>query len=480
MGGDFAGLQAFLPYLDDLGVTVLWISNPQENAPDAWSGDCDATYSGYHAYWPGKARAVQPQFGTSAELTELVSAAHARGMRVIMDWVGNHLHENHPWVNSHPDWFNEQALCGDSTHDGSNWDNIPESCWFTSYLPDIDYSQPNALVEMVDEAMWWATAYQMDGFRVDAVKHMSHAVHRNLNSEIARRIEHTAVGGDHRFLTLGETFDGYDAIAAYVNEDELDGQFDFPMYWTIDDVFASQVTTLDALVLAGQVASTTFGGATMSNFLGNHDVIRFTSKAAEGDVGSCWEGNELATAYATTDSNVYDRLILAWSWLFTQPSPPTIYYGDEIGMPGYTDPDNRQPLWWHTGGDLAGVESVDDLAARVGKDQARVLQAVKALANGRRDNPVFWRGETTEWWAQPMKSPNLLALARVDQESGGEMILVMNRSWDTVELSNGLSFAGLSEEGTWRDLLTQETFNATSDALSFTMSPYQARLLLKD
>jgi hypothetical protein len=60
------------------------------------------------------------------------------------------------------------------------------------------------------------------------------------------------------------------------------------------------------------------------------------------------------------------------------------------------------------------------------------------------------------------------------------MILVMNRSWDTVELSNGLSFAGLSEEGTWRDLLTQETFNATSDALSFTMSPYQARLLLKD
>ena len=149
-------------------------------------------------------------------------------------------------------------------------------------------------------------------------------------------------------------------------------------------------------------------------------------------------------------------------------------------MPGYTDPDNRQPLWWYTGGDLSGIKNVEDMADRVGANEGRVLMAVKTLANGRREHPVFWRDETTEWWAQPMDAPNLLALARIDQESGGELLVVMNRSWEEVTLTNGLSFAGLSTEGKWRDILSDETFIATSDTLSFTMSPYQARLLLKE
>ena len=99
-------------------------------------------------------------------------------MRVIMDWVANHVHEDHPSASE--DWFNEEATCKDSVDGEENWNRIPEECWFAPYLPDIDYTDPVAMQWMIDDALWWAKEYELDGFRVDAVKHMSHAVAWNL------------------------------------------------------------------------------------------------------------------------------------------------------------------------------------------------------------------------------------------------------------------------------------------------------------
>ena len=141
LGGDFEGVRKMLPYLDDLGVSVLWLSNAQDNAEADWAGDCDATYTGYHAYWPDQAKGVEEHFGSEQDLTALIDAAHARGMRVVMDWVANHVHVDHPYAQDHPEWFNEQAICKDTVDGVMNFDRIPETCWFAPYLPDIDYSQ---------------------------------------------------------------------------------------------------------------------------------------------------------------------------------------------------------------------------------------------------------------------------------------------------------------------------------------------------
>jgi neopullulanase len=467
-GGDLQGVIDMLPYLDDLGVSVLWLSNPQDNAEGAWAGDCEATYAGYHAYWPDAPYAVEEHFGTAATLQELVDAAHARGMRVMVDWVANHVHSAHPYFAAHPQWFNGIELCTDQVDGQLNFDRIPETCWFAPYLPDIDYSQPEPLALMVDDALWWATTYGLDGFRVDAVKHMSHAVSWNLRSAIDEHITHKNVGGDERFLTLGETFDSAPKILEYIGETQLDGQFDFPLYYALRSTFATQSTSLPDLMSAVDASQRDFEGATMSTFLGNHDVLRFTTEAVDG-----WQDPCGAPAKAPTDAWAYERIALAWTVLFTQPGIPLIYYGDELGMPGFGDPDNRQPLWSHAGAVAAGaVSSVDDLAAQVSPHQAQVLRHVAALTKARQDHISLRRGAWVEWWNES----EVYAYARSYDED--HTLILLNRSDSPRALSNGLSFAGLPADGTYEDLLTQETFTAAGDGITVDLEPRSSRILV--
>jgi len=459
-GGDVQGLIDLLPYLDDLGVTTLWLSNLQGNAEGDWAGDCGQTYAGYHAYWPDAAREPEEHFGDEQLIHDLVDEAHARGMRVIMDWVANHVHETHPYAADHPEWFNADGVCKESFDGQQNWDRIPESCAFAEYLPDIDYSQPDAMMTMLDDAMWWATTYELDGFRVDAVKHMPHAVTYNLQSLVKRTIEHQGSGSTTDFYTVGETFDSYDRIAAYIGDDQLDGQFDFDLYHAVRGAFLGQGSELGTLFDSYETSRAVYGDAPMSTFLGNHDVLRFISEGAEGWVDPCQDG-QISHAPAPSDPWAYESLRLGWTFLFTMPGRPLVYYGDELGMPGRNDPDNRQPLWWHAGdgsGDFSAVSSVDDLAGTVDGNQAATLRHVAALANARAEHPALYSGSWTEWW----REYDLFAAAR--SADGDHALVIYNRSFDARTLSNGVGFAGLPE-GTYEDVLTGQTYATSGDNL---------------
>lgn len=469
LGGDFRGLIDALPYLDDLGVDVLWLSNAQDNAEGAWAGDCDLTFTGYHAYWPDDPYGIEEHFGDEDTFAELIDAAHARGMRVVMDWVANHVHEDHPYYRDHPEWFNPLQVCKDQVDGQSNFDRIPETCWFAPYLPDIDYYQPEPLVAMVDDAIWWARTYELDGFRVDAVKHMSHAVSWNLSSAVRRHLQHERAGGDERFWTIGETFDGAAQIKAYLGDNQLDGQFDFPLYWALRAAFVYDSASLPDLMAQLDASRADFEGSLMSNFLGNHDVLRWTTDAWEGNLGAC-DGDALRIAGAPEDAWPYDRMMLAWTFLFTQPGVPLIYYGDELGIPGHHDPDNRQPLWWHV--DLDGAASVEDVAGRAAPQQARVLRHVAALTAARKAHPALRRGGWIEWWQEPA----LYAYAR--SYAGDHALVVLNRTEDYRELPNGLSFAGLPSEGTYEDVLTGEVFHASDDQIVVSVPGRGSRVLV--
>lgn len=471
-GGDLQGLRDLLPYLEDLGVSVLWLSNLQDNTEGAWEGDCDETYAGYHAYWPDDAYAVEEHFGDDALLKAVIDDAHGRGMRVIMDWVANHVHETHPYYVDHPEWFNGQEICKESAFGQSNWDRIPESCWFAPYLPDIDYGQPEPLVQMVDDALWWAETYELDGLRADAVKHMPHAVTYNLASAVRTRLEHTDAGGDERFYTVGETFDGAERIAAYLGEDQLDGQFDFPLYFAIRSALIDDSMSMPDLMAAQQASAASFAGSLMSPFLGNHDVARFITDAAELDMEVC--DGSLRVAQVPTDARPYARIGLAWSFLFSMPGIPLIYYGDELGIPGYNDPDNRQPLWTHTGSMTGGaVTTVEQLAAQLDPNQAAVLRHVAALADARAEHPALRAADWVEWWQEP-------ALYAYAKSAGSDHALViLNRSGSFRTLDNGLSFAGLPTSGTWRDVLTGDTFTAAGGRLTVDVAAQSSRVLVQ-
>jgi len=469
-GGDVQGLIDMLPYLDDMGVTVLWLSNLQGNTEGAWDGDCGQTYAGYHAYWPDAAREPEEHFGNEAVIEKLVDEAHDRGMRVIMDWVANHVHDTHPYAIDHPEWFNNDGVCKESVDGQQNWDRIPESCAFAPYLPDLDYSQPDVMTTMLEDALWWATTYELDGFRVDAVKHMPHAVTYNLQSLVKQRLEHEGSGLDNDFYTVGETFDSYDTINAYIGDDQLDGQFDFDLYRSIRGAFL-QPENADLASLYGsyETSRAVYGDAPMSTFLGNHDVARFISEGAEGYVDPC-QGGQIEHAPVPTDPWAYQSLRLGWTFLFTMPGRPLVYYGDELGMPGRGDPDNRQPMWWHAG-DMAGIDSVDAMASRLNGEQAATLRHVAALSKARADHPAMYSGSWQEWWNEF----DVFAAART---SGSDHALVlMNRSFDGRTLENGLAFAGLPE-GTYTDVLTGQTFGSSGDVISVDVPARGSRVLV--
>src|SRR5437764_12035783 len=169
-GGTLAGVRAALAagYFDRLGVTTLWLSPVYTNPTEHLVGRDGHLVAAYHGYWPADPSAVDPQLGGDAALTALVAAAHARGLRLILDVVPNHVFQTHPWVAAHSrsapgivaapgrdadpatvSWFNDgpdACVCGDV---GCDWDAHMETCWFASYLPDLNWRHPDVLAQGV-------------------------------------------------------------------------------------------------------------------------------------------------------------------------------------------------------------------------------------------------------------------------------------------------------------------------------------------
>ncbi len=466
-GGDLEGLSQSLPYLESLGINTIWISNPQKGPTGAWGGDCNATYSSYHGFWPSDWDSVDPHLGTMEDLDNFIAEAHERGMRVWMDWVGNHVHSDHP-LSQNTDQFNGLAICKDVDWEGiSNWDKIPESCWFTDYMPDWDHSDTEVMDTVVEMAVQWAKERNLDGLRVDAAKHMSHAVVYNLRSRTEQEL--VPPGSDFLFPLIGETFDQAPMINAYIGDDQLHGQFDFPLYWSIRSAFVDETSSVKDAVLQAAGVEYNYPGGMMSTFLGNLDVGRFLTAAHEGNGDVCPDG-DIRQAGAPEEGVAFDKLRLAWTLLFTQPGMPLVYYGDEFGLPGYGDPDNRQPLWWH-GAEINNhdAESLQDVLP---SGPARVLETVRRLSHARAEHPALRGGTQTEWWDG---GPGLYATAHVREND--QAIVIFNRTNTEQWIANDLSFAGLSGQR-WTDVLTDEEFIANDQQLSLSVPAFSPRVLV--
>ena len=415
-GGDFRGIIEKLDagYFSDLGVSALWISSPLRNTQGAWKGmgGDPRLYTAYHSYWPvatgwsdltpipGLESPIEPHFGTEADLHDLVQKAHARGIRVIFDIVPNHVHEE-SWLwqtYRYDGWFNEapaglpaNALGGYTC----GWER-PEECWFTDYLPDIDHRNPAAMDFLIAHYLWLIRTFDVDGFRIDAVRLMNLDFIRTLRWFVER----DATAGGLPFFMVGETFTGdygWDEIGFYLGSDKLDSQFDFPLFHHIARAFLTGTEGFDEFAAFlvehdGRYQRDYHPGAVMATFLGNHDLCRALSSANDDFDGTSqggavahervWE-NEPATPVGPEP---YERLRLAWTFLFTSPGIPTIYQGDEFGMPGANDPDNRRMI-------LFG----DDL----NEHQKKTIEFVKKLAAVRRLHPALWKGTRTTILSEP-------------------------------------------------------------------------------
>ncbi len=344
-GGDFEGIRQKLAegYFEDLGVNVLWLAPLNQNPEGAWQEYLEPYrhYTGYHGYWPISRYAVEPRFGGDDALRTLIGSAQDKDMKVLADFVLKHVHQENPIREERPELFGELEL-SDGTRNLRRWNDNPYTTWFEPFLPAFDFRNPDAVSFLLEDATYWIDTYGLDGYRLDAVKH----IRPDFWWRFRTRMRDTFPDANHYFV--GETFQSREGITDFVGPNMLDGQFDFPLYDTLVPCFAQATASFADLESALRQSEEVYGRSVrMSALLGNHDKSRFMAYA-DGDLPDATEPDDEEVGWAKrltvdTASN-YRKLKQAMTFLLTIDGVPMIYYGDEIGMTGAGDPDNRRRM----------------------------------------------------------------------------------------------------------------------------------------
>lgn len=331
--GDLNGLIEKLDYLNDgdpttttdLGVTGLWLMPIMES-------------SSYHGYDVLDYYQVDSDYGSNEDFKRLMAEAHERGMRVIVDLVLNHTGRDHPWFiesrdpnSDKRDWYlwqeakpNYRGPWGQEV-----WHPAGGSYYYAVFwdgMPDLNYNNPDVTAQMFDVVNFWAEEMEVDGFRLDAIKHLieNGAVQENSPATHGwfEQFYNHYKDIDPQFFTVGEAWTSTNEVLEYIG-DEVDLAFQFDLALAA----IASVKGGDSIhyeLVQEQIVSD-FPAGQYATFLTNHDQNRLMSQLTLRQ----------------------ERAKLAASLLLTSPGVPFIYYGEEIGMRGIKpDEQLRRPMQW--------------------------------------------------------------------------------------------------------------------------------------
>jgi neopullulanase len=320
-GGDLRGIREHLGHLHDLGVTTLWLTPVWKNT--------DSDYHGYHAV---DFYALDEHMGAMSDYQALIADAHKLGMKVLIDYVANHTGPNHPWANDPPTptWFHgtpehhlepSYSFAGlVDPHASLREYRATLDGWFVNRLPDLNPDDPQLGLYLAQNAMWWTETAQLDGFRLDTFPYSSRKFWSGWHARLRQVYP--------QMNSVGEVADPDSTITSFFEggRKQFDGidsglttVFDFPLEHVLREVVIKG-QPMQKLVDLLQHDALYPHPETLVTFFGNHDHKRFLSE----------EGSSLA------------KLKSAFSLLLTMRGIPQIYSGDEIGMDGADDPDNRR------------------------------------------------------------------------------------------------------------------------------------------
>lgn len=343
-GGDIAGVLQKLRsgFFDSLGVNTIWLSPIAKNAEGAWGlwdkGGVRTKFSAYHGYWPTSNVLLDNRFGTPEEVRTLLSEAHAKGYNVVLDYVANHVHLDHPVYQENPDWATDLYL-PDGTMNTEKWDEHRLTTWFDTHLATLDLRRSEIVEPMTDSALVWVTDFEFDGFRHDATKHIDLLYWRTLTRKVKQQV-------DRPIYQIGETYGSPELISSYLSTGMLNAQFDFNTYDALVSVLADSSVDIQRVVDVMNASWEWYGQHnTMGYISGNQDRSRFISLAS-GDV-RLDEDQKLAgytREIGKPGEEGYAMLELLHVFNHSIPGIPVIYYGDEYGSPGANDPDNRRMM----------------------------------------------------------------------------------------------------------------------------------------
>ncbi|MGE0789484.1 MAG: alpha-amylase family glycosyl hydrolase [Sandaracinaceae bacterium] len=531
-GGDWQGVMDRFDYLEELGVTALWIS------PIVLNVDTDAGIDGYHGYWAVNLNRINPHFGDIATLRALVDEAHARGMLVIVDIVTNHLGQVFYYdvnQNGQPDesvqgsgaiapggsgsqmtsplarinefdpdfdprgvqsftslgesgpapirFFDMPAIFRTPPEPAIfqrpqsysrrgrtlNFDDPQQLLWgdFPGGLKDVNTLDADVREAMTQVYVDWVLATDIDGFRIDTIKHVDYGFWEFFAPEVRRRL---AVAGKTNFFMFGEAFDGRDDLIGSFTQTGTDGaaRLDSVFYFSqkfrvFDALFRSRAgatsaaptTSVQALFderavnyghtpAAGGVAQPP--DQVLVNFLDNHDVPRFLFQHDD-------EAGRAALRNALT-------------YLMTEDGIPCLYYGTEQEYAGGNDPANREPLW------LSGYDTTNATFAHFSR-LARIRARYSALRRG-----TF----AITWTTDRVDDEEDAGIVSFERSDGSSYALVVVNTHPTH--SSHTQYMGapmtVSATGALRDLLSGETFNVEAGAIRVPVPASSARILVPE
>ena len=284
---------------------------------------------------------IDERFGTPEDFSKLVETLHKKNDNLILDFVAHHVHKEAKFYKDHPEWTTNLYL-PDGSLNTERWDDHRLTTWFDVFLPTLDNSKPEVANIITDSAVWWVKTYDIDGFRHDAAKHVPLSFWRLLTYKLKRQIE---IPQNKRIYQIGETYGTPELISSYVNSGMLDAQFDFNVY----DAISTSLAVGNSFQNVQKNLMTSFKYYGWHNLMGyitgNQDRGRFISYAG----GSLRFDEDAKVAGWTREIGVgdtvsYKKSAMLFAFITTIPGIPVIYYGDEIGMPGGNDPDNRRDM----------------------------------------------------------------------------------------------------------------------------------------
>lgn len=314
-GGDLAGIEKHLDYIEDLGVTAIWLNPVLEN---------DMQGGSYHGYATTNYYRVDPRFGTNEDYVRLIDKTHAKGMRVVMDMIFNHCGSDHIWMKDVPskDWFNNLDKYVETSHVkevyfdpyASEYDTKRMvDGWFVPSMPDLNQRNPHVATYLIQNSIWWIEYSGVDGIRQDTYPYADYKMMVDWCNAIYREYpDYNIVGEAWMNQTMGTAFWQKDSKLNERGNTMLKSVMDFRLMGLSHSAFFGDAGGMQALY---EHLAYDYAYADIYNvlrFLDNHDTDRFLPAMPEK----------------------LDAFKQGIAFMLTIPGIPQFYYGTELLMNG--------------------------------------------------------------------------------------------------------------------------------------------------
>ena len=374
-GGDLQGIIDHLEYLKDLGVTAIWLTPAIENnEPEA----------SYHGYAVTDHYTIDSRFGSNALYKELVQKSHALGIKVIMDLVHNHAGtegytiRDRPmkdWVHEWPEYtqtnYQDQTLMDPYASERDRKKML--NGWFDKRMADLNEENPYVQKFLIQNHIWWVEYAGVDGFRLDTYPYNNLHFMSNWASEVRKEYPRLSIFGETNASSINNAFYGEGNILHQGLDTHLPGVTDVSLEWAIYDALLNKNQGVNGIY--NTMAKDFMFKDPSQNvvFLDNHDQSRFFSMVGED----------------------FQKYKAGLTLLLTLNRIPQIYYGDEILMKNFSNPDGLVRMDFPGGWKGDSLNKFQSTGRNARENES--FEFLKTLANYRKNTPSLYSGKMMQF-----------------------------------------------------------------------------------